>query len=276
VSQPNTSESGEKASPEGDEAPRALPERLGIAGSGAIACGLARLAGENGGAILWARSEDSAERARERTGGAAEVVTEVEALAESSLIVEAVIEDHAVKADLLAALDRATPEDTILATTTSSLSISELAGECGRPDRFFGLHVFNPVEKMPLAELAFPGEVSDSTRARARALCEALGKEPVEVPDIPGFVVNSLLFPFLFEAVRLMDTHELEPETIDTSMKLGASHPMGPLELLDFVGLDVSVAIGESLGVEVPLRVRALVDQGKLGRKSGAGFYDYS
>lgn len=254
---------------------RALPERLGIAGSGAIACGLARLAGEHGRALLWARSEASAERALERTKGAAEVVTDVAALAESSLIVEAVVEDHAVKAALLSDLHRSSGEDTILATTTSSLSVSELAAECGRPDRFVGLHVFNPVEKMPLAELAFPDQASDSTRERARALCEAMGKKTVEVPDIPGFVVNSLLFPFLFEAVRLMDNHELEPETIDTSMKLGASHPMGPLELLDFVGLDVAVAIGESLEVDVPPRVRKLVDQGKLGRKSGAGFYEY-
>jgi 3-hydroxyacyl-CoA dehydrogenase len=138
-----------------------------------------------------------------------------------------------------------------------------------------GLHVFNPVEKMPLVELVFPGAADDDTRARSETLCEELGKSAVEVPDTPGFVVNRLLFPLLFDAVRLMVELELEPETVDACMKLGAGHPMGPLRLLDMVGLDVSASIGEQIGVEVPARVRELLDAGRLGKKSGAGFYDY-
>ena len=129
---------------------------------------------------------------------------------------------------------------------------------------------------MKLVELAYPAEAPPAIRARARALCEHLGKVPVEVPDLPGFVVNRLLFPYLFDAVRLMEAARLEPEAVDTCMKLGAGHPMGPLALLDFVGLDVSTAIGETLGVEIPQTVRRLMDEGKLGRKSGVGFYDYS
>ena len=128
---------------------------------------------------------------------------------------------------------------------------------------------------MPLVELVFPSAASDDTRARSEALCEALGKTPVEVPDTPGFVVNRLLFPLLFNAVRLMEEHSLPPDTVDACMKLGAGHPMGPLKLLDLVGLDVSASIGEQIGADVPARVRELIDAGRLGKKSGAGFYEY-
>ncbi len=128
---------------------------------------------------------------------------------------------------------------------------------------------------MKLVELAFPTAASDDTRAQITALCEALGKTVIDVPDIPGFVVNRLLFPFAFEAVRLMETTGLAPDAIDTCFKLGAGHPIGPLALLDLVGLDVSAAIGESIGVEEPARLRELIEAGRLGRKSGAGFFDY-
>jgi 3-hydroxyacyl-CoA dehydrogenase len=129
---------------------------------------------------------------------------------------------------------------------------------------------------MRLVELAFPLQAAESTRARALALCQGLDKIAVEVPpDAPGFVVNRLLFPFLFDAVRLMDASGLTPENIDECMKLGAGHPMGPLALLDFVGLDVALAIGEAIEVDVPQRVRTLVEQGALGRKSGRGLYSY-
>jgi 3-hydroxyacyl-CoA dehydrogenase len=153
--------------------------------------------------------------------------------------------------------------------------VEALAEAAGRPDRFAGLHVFNPVAKMQLVELAFPPQATEETRRRARELCEDLGKTPVEVPDRPGFVVNRLLFPYLFSAVRLLEETGLEPEAIDTCMKLGAGHPLGPLALLDLVGLDVAAAIGEALEVDVPARVRALVDEGALGRKAGRGFYSY-
>jgi 3-hydroxybutyryl-CoA dehydrogenase len=221
--------------------------------------------------VLWARSDESAARVK----GETRVVTDLSELADRDVVVEAVVEDPGVKRDLLAQLCDVLSGDAILATTTSSLSIEELAAATNRPERFCGLHVFNPVEKMDLVELVLPDAATDETRARMHELCTALGKNAVEVPDIPGFVVNRLLFPFLFEAVRLADEAGLEPEAVDACMKLGAGHPMGPLALLDFVGLDVAVAIGEQIGAEVPARVRELAGEGKLGRKSGAGFYDY-
>jgi 3-hydroxyacyl-CoA dehydrogenase len=128
---------------------------------------------------------------------------------------------------------------------------------------------------MKLVELAFPDEATEDTRQRFHDLCDELGKTAVEVPDATGFVVNRLLFPYLFDAVRMLERDGIEPEAVDTCMKLGAAHPMGPLALLDFVGLDVAAAIGESIGVEVPDRVRELVAAGALGRKTGAGFYEY-
>jgi 3-hydroxybutyryl-CoA dehydrogenase len=232
------------------------------------------LAAPLGEVVVWARSPESAARAREEISCGVGVTTDAADLAGCTFVVEAVVEDPSVKAGLLGDLAAATGDGTILATTTSSLSVTELAAASGRPDRFAALHVFNPVEKMALVELAYPPEASDSTRARARELCAALGKTPVEVPDVPGFVVNRLLFPYLFAAVRLMDEHALEPADVDACMKLGAGHPMGPLKLLDMVGLDVAAAIGESIGEEVPERIRALIADGRLGVKSGGGFYD--
>lgn len=258
---------------------QSTPERLGIAGSGAIACGLARAAAASEPAVetvVWARSAESAERAATRVAEAARVTTSLEELAGSTVVVEAVAEDAAIKSDLLARLGGLLPDQALIASTTSSLSVAELAAASGRPDRFGALHVFNPVEKMKLVELAFPSAASEATRARFAALCAALGKTAVEVPDAPGFVVNRLLFPYLFDAVRLQEEHGLSAEAVDTCMKLGAGHPMGPLAVLDFVGLDVSVAIAEQIGVEVPAAVRELIAEGRLGRKAGAGFYDYS
>jgi 3-hydroxybutyryl-CoA dehydrogenase len=128
---------------------------------------------------------------------------------------------------------------------------------------------------MKLVELSFPEQASAETRRRFRDFCESLGKTAVEVPDAAGFVVNRLLFPYLFDAVRLLERNGIEPAAIDTCMTLGAGHPMGPLALLDFVGLDVAAAIGESIGAQVPDRVRELIAEGRLGRKAGAGFYEY-
>jgi 3-hydroxybutyryl-CoA dehydrogenase len=245
-------------------------ERLGVLGTGAIACGLARLAAESADVVVWARSAESAAAADD---GSFRVTTDLSDLADRTFVVEAVVEDLDAKTALVASLSL--QGDAVLATTTSSLSIEDLASASGRPERFAGLHVFNPVEKMPLVELVFPAAASDETRARAEALCEALGKTAVEVPDTPGFVVNRLLFPLLFNAVRLMDEHALDPATVDACMKLGAGHPMGPLKLLDFVGLDVATSIGEQIGEDVPGRIKQLVDDGKLGKKSGSGFYSY-
>jgi 3-hydroxybutyryl-CoA dehydrogenase len=262
-----------------------MDERLGIAGSGAIACGLAAAAARHGEVVLWARSDESAQRARGNVesicGGLSGAVnarrirveTDLAALAQATAVVEAVAEDEAVKAALLADLARLTGDRALLATTTSSLSIERLARAAGVPERFVGLHVFNPVPKMRLVELAFPAAATEATRARARALCAALGKTPVEVPDLPGFVVNRLLFPYLFSAVALLEDTAMRPEDVDACMMLGAGHPMGPLALLDYVGLDVAVAIGDAIGADVPPRLRALVADGALGRKTGRGLY---
>jgi len=222
-----------------------LQEKLGIAGSGAIACGLAATAARAGEVLLWARSDESAKRAR----------------------------DSVVK--ICSRLAGHAGDDAIMATTTSSLPIKELASASRRPDRFVGFHPFNPVARMKLVELVFPEEAADVTRQRARDLCEALGKTPVEVPDIPGFVVNRLLFPYLFSAVELMSDTDLSAEDVDQCMTLGAGMPMGPIALLDFIGLDVAQAIGQSIGAHIPSQLRQLVRDGALGRKSGRGFYRY-
>ncbi len=265
-----------------------MDERLGIAGAGAIACGLAATAARTAEVVLWARSDGSAQRARARVAKTCakfegnpvdpervRVVTDLEALATATFVVEAVVEDQGHKAALLNDLaDHAAP-DAVLATTTSSLSIADLALAARRPGQFVGLHVFNPVPRMKLVELVFPHTATTETRTRAQALCQALEKTAVEVPDIPGFVVNRLLFPYLFSAVELMSETLLSPEDVDNCMMLGAGQPMGPIALLDFVGLDVAQAIGEAIGATIPAKLRALVAKGCLGRKSGQGFYTY-
>jgi 3-hydroxybutyryl-CoA dehydrogenase len=262
-------------------------ERLAIVGSGAIACGLAATAAHHGPVLLLARSSSSAERAKAtvektlaRMGAEidpehVQIVTDPAALAESTFVVEAVVESLEVKSAVLGELNGIVGTQAVLASTTSSLSVHELAKASGRPERFVGLHVFNPVTKMRLVELVFAAQASDDTRRRALELCETLEKTPVEVPDVPGFVVNRLLFPYLFSAVRLMEETGMEAADVDTCMKLGAGHPLGPLALLDLVGLDVSQAIGETIGEAVPARVSQLVAEGALGRKSGRGFHTY-
>jgi 3-hydroxybutyryl-CoA dehydrogenase len=260
-----------------------VSERIGIAGGGAIASGLACVAAEHGQVVLWARRPDAAgarvEKLIERRGGLGAgnvaVSSELDALRDATFIVEAIAEQQDAKAALLRDLGGASANGTILATTTSALSIAALAAATGRPDRFVGLHVFNPVPKMDLVELVFPPGAAADTRERARALCAALGKTAVEVPDTPGFVVNRLLFPFLFDAVRLLDESGLQPQAVDDCMRMGAGHPMGPLALLDYIGLDVAVAIGRSIGAEIPGRIERMVADGVLGKKAGRGFYEY-
>jgi 3-hydroxybutyryl-CoA dehydrogenase len=264
-----------------------VQERLAIAGTGAIACGLAATAARHSDVVLWARSSDGEGRARstvdkvcgrlsgEVNASRVTITGDLDALGDATFVVEAIVEEHDAKAKLLERLGSVTAGDAILGTTTSSLSVGELAKASGHPERFVGLHVFNPVPRMKLVELAYPAEASDDTRERARGLCEALDKTPVEVPDLPGFVVNRLLFPYLFSAVHLQEETGLGAEAIDSCMQLGAGHPMGPLALLDYVGLDVSKAIGESIGAQIPARVDELIAEGALGKKTGRGFYEY-
>ncbi|MGI9019447.1 MAG: 3-hydroxyacyl-CoA dehydrogenase family protein [Solirubrobacterales bacterium] len=267
-------------------------ESPAIAGSGTIACGLAACATVLGDVRILARSDTSAWKAQESAqslatkvdGGSRDrikVTTDPAQLAGCDLVVEAIVEDLESKAELLGTVGEASPEAD-LATTTSSLSVHAIAAACGHPDRLLGLHVFNPPHRMELVELCLPDGLRDGAADRARRWCEALGKSAIEVPDTAGFVVNRLIFPYLFDAVRLLERTGMEPADVDTCMRLGAGHPMGPLALLDFVGLDVAVAIGESLETEsgepahgAPERIRALIGQGRLGRKSGGGFFDY-
>jgi 3-hydroxybutyryl-CoA dehydrogenase len=235
--------------------------------------------------VLWARSDASAARATKAIAKACErlgegfdaanvtVTTDLDALGNTTFVVEAISEDTALKSELLARLGELAADDAVLSTTTSSLSVTELAAASGRPDRFVGLHVFNPVPRMKLVELAYPEEASAATRERAGALCSELEKEGVDVPDLAGFVVNRLLFPYLFSAVDFMEQTGLPPASIDTCMQLGAAHPMGPIALLDYIGLDVSVAIGDAIGADVPQSLRDLCAEGALGRKAGRGLY---
>jgi 3-hydroxybutyryl-CoA dehydrogenase len=260
-------------------------EKLGIAGSGAIATGLAACATRTPGHVLWARSDASAARATKAIAKACErlgegfdaanvtVTTDLDALGNTTFVVEAISEDTALKSELLARLGELAADDAVLSTTTSSLSVTELAAASGHPDRFVGLHVFNPVPRMKLVELAYPEEASAATRERAAALCADLEKEGVDVPDLAGFVVNRLLFPYLFSAVDFMEQTGLPPASIDTCMQLGAAHPMGPIALLDYIGLDVSVAIGDAIEANVPQLLRDLCAEGHMGRKTRHGLY---
>jgi 3-hydroxybutyryl-CoA dehydrogenase len=267
-------------------------ERPGIAGSGTVASGLAACASALGEVVLVARSDASAWRAEEQAQAAAEklegavagrikVSTGLAQLAECDIVVEAITEDAQAKCELLGAVGAAAPEAD-LATTTSSLSIADLGRRCGHAERLFGFHVFNPVTRMELVELCIPDGVRGGLAERATAWAGALDKVAVEVPDSAGFVVNRLLFPYLFDAVRMMESGDLSAAAVDDCMRLGAGHPMGPLKLLDFIGLDVAKAIGETLHAESgdpshlpPRAIVDMVDAGKLGKKAGEGFYTY-
>jgi 3-hydroxybutyryl-CoA dehydrogenase len=263
-----------------------------VAGSGTIACALAATTSVIGPVRVLARSDASAGRAADRAreecskiDGAAperiEVTTDPGDLHGCDIVVEAVVEEVDAKARLLATLGDACAKAD-LATTTSSLSIADLANRSGHPHRVYGLHVFNPVHRMELIELCLPDGLRQGIGERAHAWCGALGKTAIEVPDQPGFVVNRLLFPYLFDAVRLAERTGMGSAEVDSCLELGAGHPMGPLRLLDFIGLDVAAAIGESLFADTgeeryrpPGLIEELIGAGKVGRKSGAGFYDY-
>jgi 3-hydroxybutyryl-CoA dehydrogenase len=223
--------------------------------------------------------EADATAVRERVSATADL----EALADCDLVVESVVEDLDVKKQLFVELDRIVKDGAILATNTSTLPVVEMAVETARPDRVVGIHFFNPAPAMSLVEVVRTLVSSDETVAEAVAFAEACGKEPVIVEDRAGFIVNALLFPYLNNAVRMLENRTASRDDIDAAMKGGCNFPMGPLALLDLVGLDTSVAILDALYTEfrdpnfavVPL-LRRMVAAGHLGRKSGRGFYDYA
>jgi 3-hydroxybutyryl-CoA dehydrogenase len=209
--------------------------------------------------------------------------TEVAAVAGAELVVEAAVESEAVKLPLFAELDRAAPAGAVLASNTSSISITALAARTARPEAVVGMHFMNPVPVMALVEVIRGQATSDATAARVMEVARALGKTPVEVNDYPGFVSNRVLMPMINEAVFCLMEGVASAESIDTVMKLGMNHPLGPLALADLIGLDVCLSILEvlhrGLGDDkyrpCPL-LRRMVAAGRLGRKSGRGFHDYA
>ncbi len=222
----------------------------------------------------------------ERTGVLARLVTTTsvaDAVEGADLVVEAAPESMEIKAAIFGEVDAVARADAILATNTSSLSIGRIAESVSGPDRFLGLHFFNPVHIMKLVEVVWGPETSDATRDAAVAFVRRLGKEPVVVRDAPGFASSRLGIVLGMEAIRMVEQGVASPEDIDRAMELGYRHPMGPLRLTDLVGLDVRLGIAEYLhetlgsdAFEPPELLRSMVAEGRLGKKSGRGFYDWS
>jgi len=224
-------------------------------------------------------SEPEAGEARERI----ELTRRLEAIGQADLVVEAVPEDERLKLKVMAAIDDVARDDAVVASNTSSIPIAELAQSIREPSRVLGLHFFSPVPVMMLVEVVVALDTSDDTVARARQFVERLGKRPIETKDRSGFIVNMLLVPYLMAAVRMYEEGFASREDIDNGMKLGCGHPMGPLTLCDFIGLDVLYAVCDSLYEEFkrdeyapPPLMKRMVASGRLGRKSGRGFYDYN
>jgi 3-hydroxybutyryl-CoA dehydrogenase len=279
-------------------------KRIGIVGSGIMGSGIAECAAKAGiDVIVRSRAQSTADamvaalekslakqvdrgklEAGDRDAALARVraVSDLAELATCDLVIESIVEDLAAKKHLFTELDRLCKPDAILATNTSTLPVIDLAMETGRPERVCGVHFFNPATLMPLVEVVQTIASSDETIATARSFAEACGKNPVLVKDQAGFIVNALLFPYLNNAVKLLDAGIATRDDIDVAMKGGCNFPMGPLQLLDLVGLDTSLAILDALYDEfrdpnyspAPL-LRRMVSADRLGRKSGLGFYDY-
>jgi len=279
-------------------------KRVGIIGSGIMGSGVAECAAVNGFEVvlrsrqratadaMLAGLEKSLGRAvekermtaadRDATLSRVTVTSDLGDLADADLVLESIVEDLAAKKHLFTELDRICKDGAILATNTSTLPVIEMAMNTGRPELVCGIHFFNPAPVMSLVEIVRPLTASDETIREARAFAEACGKQAVEVKDQAGFIVNALLFPYLNNAVRLLESGVASRDDIDTAMKGGCNFPMGPLALLDLVGLDTSLAIIDALYEEfrdpnyaaVPL-LRRMVAAEQLGRKTGKGFFDY-
>jgi len=292
------------AADEGAEPVRRV-SRIGVVGTGTMASGIVEVCAKAGYDVVYrARSTDKAAATRKTLEKSLEKAVQrgkldeagrdaalsrvtgtvdLDDLADCDVVIEAVVEDLDVKRALFAALDEVVKPGAILATTTSSLPVIECAAATSRPEDVIGLHFFNPAPVMKLVEVVPTIRTSPDTVAVARALSTALGKHPVVCGDRAGFIVNALLFPYLNDAVKMLEDHYSDVDDIDYAMKLGCGHPMGPFELLDVVGLDVALAIQQTLYLEfrepgfapAPL-LEHLVTAGYLGRKTNRGFRDYT
>jgi 3-hydroxybutyryl-CoA dehydrogenase len=277
---------------------------VGVVGLGAMGSGIAQLAVEAGLETIGREVElPRAEAARDRIAhfltrkvekgqldeasrdaavGRLRLTTELADLAGCDVVIEAAFEDLAVKQGLFRELEGALPEDAIIATNTSALSVTEIASVLERPERALGMHFFNPAPLMPLVEIVRAERTSDEVFEAAFALGGRLGKTPIRCGDTPGFVVNRVLIPLLNDCVRVLDETGVTPEDLDAGMIHGAGWPMGPCALLDLVGADVHVYASEALYEKLreprmapPPRLVRMLQAGKLGRKSGEGFYRY-
>ena len=274
--------------------------KLGVVGLGAMGAGIAQLGVEAGLDVVGREvSMELAEKARGRVDhfltrkvekGQIEsfeierltLTTDVSDLAGCDVVIEAIVEDLAPKQALFRELERVCRADTVLATNTSALSVTEIASAVATPERVVGMHFFNPAPLMPLVEIVRAERTGDAAFDTAFALGETLGKHPIRCHDTPGFVVNRVLIPLLNDCVRVLDEARVTVEDLDAGMKHGAGWPMGPCELLDLVGIDVHVHASEALWdktreprMAAPARLVAMRNAGLLGRKSGRGFYTY-
>jgi len=243
-------------------------KKLGVVGTGIMGKGISQL-------LLSKGFEVISKSRKEKTLDGVKTTTNFGDLTSADFVIEAVSEDFEVKKEVFRELSRVCKKNAIIVSNTSSISINELAKAVENPGRFGGMHFFNPVSKMGLVEVVRGKETSEDTVKQICELASALGKTPIIVKDSRGFIVNRLLMPFMNDAALLAEMGIASPEDIDNAVKLGLNHPMGPLRLLDLIGLDVFVNAMENMGKTPSTLVKKMVSEGRLGRKSGEGFYKY-